>query len=123
MKPVIILVSLFCLPVVAKAQLIVNQVDINELDIQYCQLICEYAAPLNEAHVYVDYGQSGFRENKNNELHRIGPEGKPTLRFRTAMQAVNFAEKNGWEVVSFQVTHTGGGTSSQFIYLMRKKQK
>ncbi|GAB3905745.1 hypothetical protein GCM10028803_37060 [Larkinella knui] len=34
------------------------------------------------------------------------------------MQAVNYVEKNGWEVVSFQTTHTDSGSYTKFIYLL-----
>ncbi|MGV3558096.1 hypothetical protein [Larkinella arboricola] len=105
------------------AQLIVNRVDINQLDIEYCQLICEYPSLGGKARIYVDYGQANFREGLNSELRSLNAEGEPTERFLTVMQAVNFVGKQGWEVVSFQVTHAGSGSSSQFIYVMRKKRR
>ncbi|MFC5412596.1 hypothetical protein ACFPMF_24945 [Larkinella bovis] len=107
----------------AKAQLVVNRVNLNQLDIQYCQLICVYPDLGGKARVYVDYGQAGFREGVNSELRIPDGEGKPVERFDTVMQAINYVEKNGWEVVSFQVTHSGSGASSQFIYLVRKKKQ
>ncbi|MFD1144277.1 hypothetical protein ACFQ4C_24335 [Larkinella insperata] len=105
------------------AQLVVNRVDINQLDIGYCQLICEYGSLGGKARIYVDYGQANFREGTVGELRNFNSEGEPTERFDTVMQAVNFVEKQGWEVVSSQVTHAGSGSSNQFIYLMRKKRK
>ena len=105
------------------AQLMVNRVDLNQLDIQYCQFICEYPGLGGKARIYVDYGQINFRESINSELRSPDAEGKYTGRFDTVMQAINFAEKRGWEVVSFQVTHAGSGSSRQFIYLLRKKRR
>ncbi|MGA0559944.1 hypothetical protein ACO2Q8_25000 [Larkinella sp. VNQ87] len=123
MKPFSRLLFLITISVQAAAQLVVNRVNINQLDIQYCQLICEYPGLGGKARVYVDYGQADFRERINSELRLFDEEGKPLERFDTVMQAVNFVEKNGWEVVSFQVTHSGAGSSNQFIYLMRKKKQ
>lgn len=123
MKLLSALVFLCTLSFQTVAQLIVNRVDINQLDIEYCQLICEYRSLGGKARIYVDYGQANFREGPASELRNFNAEGEPTERFDTVMQAINFVEKQGWEVVSAQVTHAGSGSSNQFIYLMRKKRK
>ncbi|GAB3340131.1 hypothetical protein GCM10027299_53310 [Larkinella ripae] len=104
----------------ASAQLVVNQIDINKIDVSYCQVICDSDV---RPSVYVDYGQDNFRTNAGNELRNLDAKGRPTERFRSVMQAVNFVAKNGWEVVSFQITHAGNGLPSQYIYLFRRKPK
>ena len=120
MKTFSLLFSLWASASQAAAQLVINQVDINQLNIEYCQLICNSST---RPRVYIDYGQANFRENSANELRNLDEERQPTERFGSVMQAVNFVEKNGWEVVSFQVTHTGAGSPSEFIYLMRRKRR
>ena len=124
-KIVSTLFFLFVLTTNALGQLMVNRVDVNSLDIQYCQLVCEHRTGLTreKVEVYIDYGQANFQRSVYWELRRIDSLGKYTQRFDTVMQAVNYVEKNGWEVVSFQVTHTTSGSYDQFIYLMRKKRK
>ncbi|MGM9508082.1 hypothetical protein ACS5NO_10150 [Larkinella sp. GY13] len=114
---------LFVLTTKTAAQLMVNRVDVNSLDVQYCQLVGEYPTWGTKAKVYIDYGQASFQRVAYWELRRIDSLGKYTERFDTVMQAINYVEKNGWEVVSFQVTHAASGSYDQFIYLMRKKQR
>ncbi|WP_421829125.1 hypothetical protein [Larkinella sp.] len=123
MKIVSTLFFLFVLTTNATAQLMVNRVDVNSLDIQYCQLVGEYRNWGGKATIYLDYGQDNFQRVAYWELRRIDSLGKYTERFNTVMQAVNYVEKAGWEVVSFQVTHATSGSYDQFIYLMRKKQR
>jgi hypothetical protein len=114
---------LFVLTTNATAQLMVNQVDVNRLDNQYCQLVGKYRIRGFKAKIYIDYGHPNFQQAAYWELRGIDSLGNYTQRFKTVMQAVNYVEKNGWEVASFQVMQTPGGSYNRFIYLMRKKQR
>ncbi|WP_138989890.1 hypothetical protein [Larkinella sp. C7] len=125
MRIVSTLFFLFVLTTNATAQLMVNRVDVNSLDIQYCQLVCEHRTGLTreKVEVYIDYGQANFQRSVYWELRRIDSLGNYTQRFDTVMQAVNYVEKAGWEVASFQVMQATRYSYDQFIYLMRKKQR
>ncbi|KAA9355037.1 hypothetical protein [Larkinella humicola] len=119
------LLFLFVLTTKTAAQLMVNRVDVNSLDVQYCQLVCVHRTGMtkDKIDIYIDYGQVNFQRSAYWELRQIDSLGKYTERFGTIMQAVNYVAKNGWEVVSFQVMHDPGDSYKQFIYLMRKKQR
>ncbi len=123
MRIVSTLFFLFVLTTNATAQLMVNRVDVNSLDIQYCQLVGGYSNWGTKVTVYLDYGQANFQRAAYWELRRIDSLGKYTERFDTIMQAVNYVGKNGWEVVSFQIIPANRDSYNQFIYLMRKKRR
>ena len=67
MKKIILLLLLVIFGFTAKSQVIVNDVNINDLDIQYIELIGA-AKILNpfKIKVYVDYGQKNVVETTNN---------------------------------------------------------
>ncbi|RCR65930.1 hypothetical protein [Larkinella punicea] len=123
MKILSTLFFLFVLTTNATAQLMVNRVDVNSLDVQYCQLVGEYRTWGTKAKVYIDYGQANFQRAAYWELRGIDSLGNYTKRFNTVMQAVNYVEKTGWEVVSFQIMQAPRRSYNRFIYLMRKKQR
>lgn len=76
-------------------QVFVNDVNINELDIKYCQLFGFDTSPVGKKSlVMVDYGQKGeFTKSQSIK----DSEGKD-IDFNGMIDALNFMYKNGWEL-------------------------
>ena len=91
----------------------VNDVDINELDIEYCEL--RVGQPLNptKVKIYVDYGQAFSLKRQN----IMTPE-KKVIKFNSAVHALNFMDQNGWDYIEQVAVQTDQSTS--FKYVMKK---
>jgi hypothetical protein len=119
MNRILLFAALLLLPALASGQVLVNGVDINKLDVAYCQLIGVNATILSRPRVWIDYGQIGFVEINSNRQNISEINGQ-AIEFNSVIDALNFFIKNGWELVSNQVTETDE-TQRRFIYLLRKK--
>ena len=93
--------------------ILVNETDINNLPIEYCEL--RIGQPLNptKVKVYVDYGQKWTMKRQN-----IMTPDKKVVKFNSAVHALNFMSKNGWNYVEQTVVQTGETTA--YKYLMKK---
>lgn len=118
MKTILLTMS-FCLLLAydVLAQVFVDGVNVNDRDITYCQLITGSAGLSGGTFVYIDYGQ---RSPLAKRPVVAGPDRQP-IRFNSVMDALNFMIRNGWELVSWQVTSDEDGDSDEFIYLLRKR--
>ena len=72
---------------------------------------------LTKVKVYVDYGQKWKAFSRQN----IMTDDKKVVRFNSAVAALNFMDKNGWEYV--EQTIQNNGDSVTYKYLMRKKSE
>lgn len=105
----------------ASAQVFVNGVNINELDITYCQMIGKNRdGGLSVTRVWIDYGQPSFATNIFKQQAIVGSDGRPN-KFNTVIDALNFVTRNGWELVSWQVTSDKEGEAGEFVYLLKKR--
>ncbi len=114
-KTIKLIVLLFIISNSAKSQSVfVNDQDINKLDIEYCEL--RVGQPINplKVKIFVDYGQKFSIKRQN-----IMTPDKKIVKFNSAMHALNFMSKNGWNYVE-QVAVQQGETTS-YKYLMKKK--
>jgi len=99
--------------------ILVNDTDINELPIKYCELrVTSAVMSLTKVKVYVDYGQKWKPFSRQN----IMTDDKKVVRFNSSVAALNFMEKNGWEYVEQTIQNNGDGNVT-YKYLMRKKEK
>ena len=94
---------------------LVNDVDINNEDIEFCELrvTAKLLSP-TKVKVYVDYGQKWSMKRQN-----IMTEDKKVVAFNSSVAALNFMNKNGWEYVEQTVTTSSDGQTT-YKYLMRK---
>lgn len=99
------------------AQVSVEGVDINALEIRYCELQ-GYNKSLfgQKIIVVVDYGQE-FKAFQSQVIK--GPDNKPVV-FNTMIDALNFMEQNGWEYVDSYAVTSGNGNI--YHYLLKKKE-
>ena len=101
-----------------KAQhVLVNETDINKLPIEFCELrITGKLLNPTKVKVYVDYGQKWSMKRQN-----IMTEDKKVVAFNSAVHALNFMDKNGWDYVEQTVTTSSDGETT-YKYLMRKAE-
>lgn len=105
--------------VFASAQVYVDGENINQKDIQYCQLFATRATLLTKGYFWIDYGQPG-RSNNWRKTEIAGKDGNP-VTFNSPMDALNFMVRNGWELVSTAVSADKDGSTTVFTYLLRKR--
>jgi len=94
---------------------LVNEVDINKEDIQFCELrvTAKLLSP-TKVKVYVDFGQKWSMKRQN-----IMTEDKKVIAFNSSVAALNFMSKNGWDYVEQTVTTSSDGETT-YKYLMRR---
>ena len=101
----------------SSAQIIVKDIDINELDISYIELV-GYNKSLfgSKITIAIDYGQ---KFTLKSQLIK-NAEGKDMI-FNSMMHALNFMEDNGWEYVNnYALTMNA---TNVYHYLLRRKIK
>jgi hypothetical protein len=112
MKKLIFCCLLVAAAGLAQAQVIVNGVNINDLDIHYIEIYG--ATGLNS--VRINYGQSN-----TSVWIQFDPltdaEGQP---FRNTISALNFLHKNGWELV---LPANQWGDDEVNTYLLRRREE
>ena len=97
---------------------LVNEVDINNEDIQFCELrVTSRLLNPTKVKVYVDYGQKWSMKRQN-----IMTEDKKVISFNSSVDALNFMDKNGWEYVEQTVTTSSEGETT-YKYLMRRVEQ
>ena len=102
------------------AQVYVNNININELSIAYCQLRGTNGGIFdNGATVWLDYGQPSPYQTRN----KIAGADRKLIRFNSVVDALNFMVANGWELVSLHVTSEEDGDADEFIYLLKRKME
>jgi len=100
----------------AFSQVTVNDVDINKLDIEYCEVVAKAAMFSTKVVVVIDYGQKFSWKVQTIK----GKDGKD-MKFNSVIAALNFMYKNGWDYLNnFAVTTKDG---SVYHYLLRKKDE
>lgn len=111
----------FCILLVQQvaAQVFVDGVNINDQNISYCQLIGINRTSLIATRVWIDYGQPKFIANSFN-LQAISSEERKAIKFNSVMDALNFMIRNGWELVTSNIT-SSDDDPVMYVYLLRKR--
>ena len=103
----------------ASAQVFVDGVNINDQTITYCQLIGINRTSLTGTRIWVDYGQPKFAANSFN-LQVISGEERKAIKFNSVVDALNFMARNGWELVTANITSSDDDPIT-YVYLLRKR--
>lgn len=101
----------------AMSQVIVNGVDVNKEEIEYCKII-GYNKSLfgTKIIITIDYGQK-MKITKPQTI--TGENGKAKV-FHSVIGALNFMQKNGWEYVNnYAITM---GQNNVYHYLLKRKK-
>lgn len=114
MKKLLLLSACLLCAYLAPAQVFVNDVNINELDITYCQIVGTEVPLSNKVSIAIDYGQE--RKMLKNQAIK-GKDGK-AMQFDSMIDTLNFMQKNGWDFVS---TYTATLGSSEVYYFLLKR--
>lgn len=94
----------------ANSQVIVDDVNINDLDIKYVELVGRAKINPTKIKVIVDYGQPfSFKSQAIR-----GAAGEKAA-FNSMIDALNFMEANGWEFVSNYVINNAGEITTRYI--------
>lgn len=115
MKKFIAIIALGFLSYGANAQVIVDGVDVNELDIQYVDLVGRTRLlNLTKINVFVDYGQDFSWRRQT-----IEDANGARTQFNSMTDALNFMYKNGWEFVSNY--HIDSDGELTYHYILRRQ--
>lgn len=106
---------LFCIPIFA--QVYVNDVDINKLDIKYLEIVAQQKFLSEKVKITVDYGQS----RKGLWKCKIKDKNGKTISFQCVIDALNFMYKNGWEYMDIKsISHE---ERNVYHYLLKKMKE
>jgi len=117
MKRILLVWALALSSLAAKAQVIVDGVDINtKADIEYIEIVgTQVGVFTRKIVVVVDYGQK-FEFGEAQTI--TGADGKPA-KFLGITDALNFMVHNGWEYVNQYIVTIGN--QNAYHFLLRRK--
>lgn len=116
MKKLILVISIALLSQFTYSQVIVNDENINDLDIDYIQLIGVNKSMFGvKIEIYVDYGQKA----KFMKADNMKDDSGNAMKFNSMVDALNFMKKNGWEYVDY--TESVINNKLKYVYLLKKQ--
>jgi len=115
MKKMILIAGLTLQTLVAKAQVIVDGTDINNLNIKYIEMVGQSKILSMSIKIAIDYGQDFSWKAQTVKT----VDGK-TASFNSIVEALNFFDVNGWEYVNNYIIQTPAGEVT-YRYLLKKK--
>lgn len=118
MKKIAIVALFMFLTQYTFSQVFVEDVNINELDIEYVQLVGVNTSMFGvKIKVFVDYGQ----EAKLMKADAIRDASGKTMKFNSMIHALNFMNENGWKYTNY--TETIVSSKLRYVYLLENKEK
>ncbi len=122
MKKIVLVLAIVFSGILTHAQVLVNDLSINDLEVDYVELVCSIKGQPTTSIVYVDYGQLDYVWEilpKNNPVQTIKDSEGNIVKKGNVVSALNLMTKNGWEFIS---SYTFNQTNTfQVRYLMKKK--
>lgn len=103
------------------AQVFVNDVNINEQDIAYCQLMGYTGNSFNPTRIWIDYGQPNPTTGLFKSPPTITGPDRKRRNFNTVVDALNFMTGYGWDLVSMHIAPGSEGGIGMYVYLLRKR--
>ena len=118
MRKLVVVFTLLFLTQLTYSQVFVEDVNINDLDIEYVQLVGVNTSMFGvKIKVYVDYGQ----EAKLMKADAIKGASGNTMKFNSMIHALNFMNENGWKYTNY--TETIVSNKLRYVYLLENKDK
>lgn len=118
MKKTILMAAIALFSFGAQSQVTVNGTDINELDIQYVEMVGRSKVfSLTKIKIFIDYGQDFSWKQQT-----IKTADGTNAAFNSIVDGLNFMEANGWEYVNNYYLKDDNGQLT-YKYLLKKKSK
>lgn len=102
-----------------KAQTI-NNIPINDIKVEYIKIVAERIPLSSQEDIALDFGQESSIWKSGTKT--IRDEKGKEIDFNSAMDALNFMGKFGFELVSSYGVHRDNASDTKFYYIMRKKK-
>ena len=118
MRKTILMAAIALFSFGAQSQVTVDGTNINDLDIQYIEMVGQSKIlSLTKIKIVIDYGQDFSWKTQAVK----SADGK-NAAFNSIVDALNFLDANGWEYVNNYVIQASSGELT-YKYLLRKKAK
>lgn len=115
MKSIISILSLLLIAGISVSAQTINEIPVNEIDVEYIQLIAKPKSYSTNYQIHIDFGQ--INKYFSGKDTKIMDADDKKLDFNSMIDALNFmSQYGGYELVS---THETNGV---FIYVMKKRQ-
>lgn len=99
----------------------INGIPIQNLDVEYLQIIGSSVYMSSKVKISIDIGQRTKLMSSNNDTARLKDKNGEVLVFNSIIDALNFMAGYGYEFVQSNILVEGG--QNVFYYLMKKKSK
>lgn len=99
----------------------INGIPIQNLDVEYLQIIGSSVYMSSKVKISIDIGQRTKLMSSNNDTARLKDKNGEVLVFNSIIDALNFMAGYGYEFVQSNIITEGG--QNVFYYLMKKKSK
>jgi len=119
MKKLFLLAAFAVMSLGANAQVMVDDVNVNEMDVKYIELVGQRAFGWGKIKVTIDYGQ----EMKLFKQPLIKSADGTNAKFNSMLGALNFMDANGWDLVEVMVfPGRTGDEENEVRYLLTKRK-
>ncbi|MCC9063355.1 hypothetical protein [Flavobacterium piscisymbiosum] len=99
----------------------INGIPIQDLDVEYLQIIGTSVYMSSKVKVSIDIGQRTKLMSSNNDTARLKDKNGEVLVFNSIIDALNFMAAYGYEFIHSNIVAEGG--ENVYYYLMKKKAK
>lgn len=99
----------------------INGIPIQNLDVEYLQIIGSSVYMSSKVKISIDIGQRTKLMSSNNDTARLKDKNGEVLVFNSIIDALNFMAGYGYEFVQSNIVTEG--SQNVFYYLMKKKSK
>ena len=97
----------------------INGIPIQDLDVEYLQIIGTSKYMSSKVKVSIDIGQRTKLMSSNNDTARLKDKNGEVLVFNSIIDALNFMAAYGYEFIHSNIVPEGG--ENVYYYLMKKK--
>lgn len=99
----------------------INGIPVQDLDVEYLQIIGTSKYMSSKVRISVDIGQRTKLMSSNNETARLKDKNGEVLVFNSIIDALNFMAAYGYEFIHANIVTDGG--ENVYYYLMKRKAK
>ena len=119
MSKTILFFSILLLSTICVKSQTVNDIPIEEIDVEFIQIVGTSRMMSNKVNIQIDFGQNTKFFNCGKEEQVKGKDGK-LVKFNSMIDALNFMKSNGYGFVQ-AYAFSLGGNQNVYHYLMQKE--